>query len=49
MYHLFLQEHGVALQWEWQQIHRAEIHLIIFNVPNRFRACVVARRGHTRY
>ena len=46
--HVFLEELGVALQEELQQIPRAEIRHIIFSIPGRCRAWVAARGGHTR-
>ena len=44
----FLQELGVALQEELQQILRAEIRHIIFSMPNRCHAWVAEHGGHNR-
>ena len=44
---VFLEELGVALQEEWQQILRAEISHIIFSMPDRCLTWVAARGGNT--
>ena len=45
----FLQELGVALKEDWQQIPRAEILHITFSVPERCRIWISTREGRDGY
>ena len=46
---VFLQELGVALQEECQQIPRAAVRCIISSMSDRCRACVAAGGGNIRH
>ena len=47
--HQTLAELGHALQDEWRLIPQARLQRLIRSVPNRCRAVLAARGGHTRY